>query len=84
MTRHLKPNIADIAAEICRRDTETTAQVDRNRMNLIYGLTFLGCGYPLTIAAVRELLKSFLTDEEKGQGIAFAQELMSRAGETKP
>lgn len=84
MPRHLKPNIIDIAAEICRRDTETPAQVDSNRMKLIYGLAWCDTRSTLISGRAWTLMKSFLTHEEKKHGIALARELIDRIGETKP
>lgn len=73
--------IVSIANEICRRDTETTEQVKSNRMKLIYGLLWTDKATYGTSAVVWKLMKTFLSHEEKGQGITLARNLIEKMRE---
>lgn len=68
----------DLACEICRRGTETTWQVTNNRMKLIYGILWHDKNMSHTSNHAWQLLKSFLSMPEKGEGITMARELFGR------
>lgn len=68
----------DIACEICRRNTETTEQVTNNRMKLIYGILWHDMYIDGLSRRAWDLMKSFLSHEEKGIGITMARELIGR------
>jgi len=68
----------DLACEIARRGAETVEQVQNNRMKLLYGILWHDKNMSRMSNHAWQLIKSFLTMQEKGEGITMAREILGK------